>query len=81
MRAAPTSQVRLMARSLGVRLPPAMASITCPIMRGGIKLKTLTKDKARIPDWDADSLFSASLGERLGYHTEREYKVYQIAVE
>ena len=47
----------------------------------GASLLLQFKDKTRIPDWDADSLFSASLGERLGYHTEREYKVYQIAVE
>ena len=47
----------------------------------GASLLLRFKEKARIPDWDADSLFSASLGERLGYHTEREYKVYQIAVE
>ena len=47
----------------------------------GASLLLRFRDKARIPDWDADSLFSASLGERLGYHTEREYKVYQIAVE
>jgi len=47
----------------------------------GASLLLRFRDKTRIPDWDADSLFSASLGERLGYHTEREYKVYQIAVE
>lgn len=47
----------------------------------GASLLLSFRESGRIPDWDTDSLFSASLGERLGYHAEREYRVYQIAVE
>ena len=47
----------------------------------GASLLLSFRESERLPDWDTDSLFSASLGERLGYHAEREYKVYQIAVE